>query len=71
MTLTQLQSLVRIATVNAQLENKAFPFALYEELYNFNRKEALKFLMQIDYEFFEEEDRDKTISSIGKYYYEA
>jgi hypothetical protein len=69
MTLSQLQSLVRQATVEHSLApSKPFNYHLYENLYQFSRKEAINFLMVGVGDIFFEAPRELVLSLVGKYF---
>lgn len=69
MTLTQLQCLVRQANVEYGLNpNKPFSYHLFENIYLFNRKEAINFLMVGVGDVFFDASRDLILSLVGKYF---
>lgn len=72
LSLSQLMHIVKLATVEAQLSGKPFVFAIYDELFKFNRKESINFLMiGVCDDFFNltDGDRGTVLSLVGKFYY--
>lgn len=69
MTFTQLQQLVRQANVEwGLLPSKSFAFHLFEKIYQFNRKEAINFLMVGVGDIFFDAPRELALSLVGKYF---
>ena len=69
MTFSQLQQIVRLATVEAVCGKVTFPFALYDCLYRWDRKQAIAFLATgVSDEFFAA-NREKALQLVGGFYY--
>ena len=71
LSLNQLLHIVKLATVEAQLSGKPFVFAIYDELFKFNRKESINFLMTgVGDDFFSLMDdyRGAILSLVGKFF---
>ncbi len=69
MTLAQLQQIVRQANVEYALKpNKHYSYHLFDILYQFNRKEAINFLMVGVGEIFFEAPKELVLSLVGKYF---
>lgn len=68
-TYNQLQSIYRIALSNMKDEHH-FPYAIYDELYRFHRKEAINFLMTgVTEDFFEGKlERDQILKLVKSFY---
>ena len=68
-TLTQLQHIILIAGVEHSLApSKPYSYHLYDTLYRFNRKEAVRFLMVGVGGVFFEGDKDFILTLVGAYY---
>ena len=69
MSFNQLQQLVRQANVESGLyPQKSFAFDLFECLYQFNRKEAINFLMVGVGDIFFDCPKETVLSLAGKYF---
>lgn len=69
LTLTQMQQLVRQATVEHNLApQKSFSYHLLEVLYQFNRRECLNFLMAGVGDTFFDLPRDSVLMLVGRYF---
>ena len=68
-TYNQLQSIHRIALSNMKDEHH-YPYAIYDELYRFHRKEAINFLMTgVTEDFFEGSlDRNHILKLVTSFY---
>lgn len=70
MTSRQLHSIYRIALSNTKQADQ-FAFAFYDELYKFDRKQAINFLLTgVGDDFFDGKlSREAIISLVGKFYH--
>lgn len=69
MTLNQLQQLVRLANVEYSLnKEKSYGYHIYEKLFQFDCKEAVRFLMVGVGDVFFEADKLVVLSLVGRYY---
>jgi hypothetical protein len=69
MTFNQLQQLVRQANVEHGIySQKGFAFHLFEELYRFNRREAVNFLMVGVGDIFFDAPKEVVLSLVGRYF---
>jgi hypothetical protein len=69
MSFNQLQQLVRQANVESGIyPQKSFAFHLFECLYQFNRKEAINFLMVGVGEMFFDAPKELVLALTGKYF---
>lgn len=69
MTFNQLQQLVRQANVEHGMNRqKNFAFHLFEMLYQFNRREAVNFLMVGVGDIFFDAPKEVVLSLVGKYF---